>query len=117
MRSCWPRVSSPVSYTHLDVYKRQAERWSDGFTANTSIGQGFVLTSPLQMASVSATVANGGKAWSPHLLKRVMDHDKAVLENPPSLRGDLSASVKPEEIEVIRRGMWKVCLLYTSRCV
>ncbi|MDI1313555.1 penicillin-binding protein 2 [Prosthecobacter sp.] len=87
---------------------RPAERWSDGYTANTSIGQGMVLASPLQMASVSATVANGGKAWSPHLLKRVMDHDQAVLENPPSLRGDLSASVKPEQIEVIRRGMWKV---------
>ncbi|WP_395747948.1 penicillin-binding protein 2 [Prosthecobacter sp.] len=84
------------------------ERWSDGATANTSIGQGYVLASPLQMASVSATVANGGKAWSPHLLKRVVDHDQAVLENPPSLRGDLSASVKPEEIEVIRKGMWKV---------
>jgi penicillin-binding protein 2 len=87
---------------------RPAERWSDGYTANTSIGQGMVLTSPLQMASVSATVANGGKAWSPHLLKRVMDHDKVVLDNPPSLRGDLSASVKPEEVEVIRKGMWKV---------
>ncbi len=84
------------------------ERWSDGATANTSIGQGYVLASPLQMASVSATVANGGKSWSPHLLKRVMDHDHAVLENPPSLRGDMSASVKPEEIEVIRKGMWKV---------
>jgi penicillin-binding protein 2 len=87
---------------------RPAERWSDGYTANTSIGQGMVLVSPLQMASVSATVANGGKAWSPHLLKRVMDHDKVVLDNPPSLRGDLSASVKPEEVEVIRKGMWKV---------
>ncbi|MEZ5385448.1 MAG: penicillin-binding protein 2 [Prosthecobacter sp.] len=87
---------------------RPAERWSDGYTANTSIGQGMVLASPLQMASVAATVANGGKAWSPHLLKRVMDRNEVVLDNPPSLRGDLSQSVKPEEIEVIRKGMWKV---------
>ena len=87
---------------------RPAERWSDGYTANTSIGQGMVLASPLQMASVTATVANGGKAWSPHLLKRVMDRDEVVLDNPPSLRGDLSQSVKPDEIEVIRKGMWKV---------
>lgn len=87
---------------------RPSERWSDGYTANTSIGQGMVLASPLQMASVAATVANGGKAWSPHLLKRVMDADEEVLNNPPSLRGDLSQSVKPEEIEVIRKGMWKV---------
>ncbi len=85
-----------------------AERWSDGATANTSIGQGYVLASPLQMASVAATVANAGKAWKPHLLKRVMDHDSVVLDNPLSLRGDLSASVKADEIEMIRKGMWKV---------
>lgn len=85
-----------------------AERWSDGATANTSIGQGYVLASPLQMASVAATVANGGKSWNPHLLKRVMDHDKILLDNPPSLRGDLSANVKADEVEIIRKGMWKV---------
>jgi penicillin-binding protein 2 len=87
---------------------RPAERWSDGYTANTSIGQGMVLASPLQMAAVTATVANGGKSWNPHLLKRVMDRDQVVLENPPSLRGDLSQNVKPDEIEIIRKGMWKV---------
>ncbi|MFO1482869.1 MAG: penicillin-binding protein 2 [Verrucomicrobiaceae bacterium] len=87
---------------------RPNERWSDGYTANTSIGQGMVLATPLQMASVAATVANGGKAWSPHLLKRVLDGSEIVLDNPPSLRGDLSANVKADEIEVIRKGMWKV---------
>ena len=87
---------------------RPNERWSDGYTANTSIGQGMVLASPLQMASVAATVANGGKSWFPHLLKRVMDHDQVVLDNPPSIRGDLSANVKADEIEIIRKGMWKV---------
>jgi len=87
---------------------RPAERWSDGYTANTSIGQGMVLASPLQMAAVTATVANGGKSWNPHLLKRVMDRDQVVLDNPPSLRGDLSQNVKADEIEIIRKGMWKV---------
>ncbi len=87
---------------------RPTERWSDGYTANTSIGQGMVLASPLQMASVTATVANRGKSWNPHLLKRVVDGDKVVLDNPPSLRGDLSANVTPDEIEIIRKGMWKV---------
>jgi len=87
---------------------RPTERWSNGYTANTSIGQGMVLASPLQMASVTATVANGGKAWSPHLLKRVMDGGEVVLDNPPSLREDLTKRVKPDEIEVIRKGMWKV---------
>ncbi|MBL9183164.1 MAG: penicillin-binding protein 2 [Verrucomicrobiaceae bacterium] len=92
----WLRANSPN------------ERWSDGYTANVSIGQGSVLATPLQMASVTATVANGGKSWKPHLLKRVMDGDKVVLENQPSIRADLSTKVKPVEIEVIRKGMWKV---------
>lgn len=84
------------------------ERWSSGFTANTSIGQGQVLASPLQMASVVSTVANGGKAYFPHLLKKVMDADKLVLDNEPKLRHDLSAEVEEDEIELIRRGMWRV---------
>lgn len=84
------------------------ERWSSGFTANTSIGQGQVLASPLQMASVVSTVANGGKAYFPHLLKKVMDGDKMVLDNEPKLRHDLSAEVAEDEIEMIRRGMWRV---------
>lgn len=92
----WLRANSPN------------ERWSDGYTANVSIGQGSVLATPLQMASVTATVANGGKSWRPHLLKRVMDGDKIILENQPSIRADLSTKVKPVEIEVIRKGMWKV---------
>ncbi|MBK8091955.1 MAG: penicillin-binding protein 2 [Verrucomicrobiaceae bacterium] len=91
----------------LRIHK-PGERWSDGYTANTSIGQGFVLATPLQMASVTATVANGGKAWRPHLLKRVVDGSQIVLENQPSLRGDLTANVKAEQIEIVRKGMWKV---------
>jgi penicillin-binding protein 2 len=66
------------------------ERWSDGYTANTSIGQGMVLASPLQMASVTATVANGGKSWNPHLLKRVMDGDKMNWTTRPA-----SARISP----------------------
>ena len=36
------------------------ERWSQAYTANVSIGQGYVLASPLQMAMAYAAVANGG---------------------------------------------------------
>lgn len=92
----WLRVNEPNS------------RWSDGQTANVSIGQGAVLATPLQMAAVTATVANGGKSWKPHLLKRVTDGDQIVSENQPSLRADLTQTLKPEQIELVRKGMWKV---------
>jgi cell division protein FtsI/penicillin-binding protein 2/beta-lactamase regulating signal transducer with metallopeptidase domain len=46
------------------------ERWSTGFTANTSIGQGFMLATPLQLAVLAATVGNSGKVPQPSLLKK-----------------------------------------------
>jgi penicillin-binding protein 2 len=82
---------------------------SQGLTANTSIGQGYVLVTPLQMASVTATVANGGKSFVPHLLKRVMHGDKLVKENPPQLSGDLLANgITAQKVELVRKGMWNV---------
>jgi penicillin-binding protein 2 len=85
------------------------ERWSNGFTANTSIGQGFVLATPLQMASVVATVANGGKSFRPHLLKRVVNGTEVVLEKKPDARADMEKEgYTGQEIEMIRKGMWKV---------
>jgi len=87
------------------------EKWnSPGTTANTSIGQGDVLATPLQIASVTATVANAGKSYRPHLLKRVTNGARVVEEREPDVRSDLaSEGILPDEVEMIRRGMWKVC--------
>ena len=43
------------------------------YTANVSIGQGYVLASPLQMAMAYATVANGGIAYEPRLVQTVLN--------------------------------------------
>lgn len=86
---------------------RPQERWSNGHTANTSIGQGMVLASPLQMASVSATVASG-KSYAPHLLKRVMDGTEVVLDRKPTLRADMSQFFPDKDLDLVRLGMWKV---------
>lgn len=47
------------------------EPWYDGDTANFSIGQGFVLVTPLQLARMMAAVANGGVLVEPHLTKAI----------------------------------------------
>lgn len=83
------------------------DRWSNGHTANVSIGQGSVLTSPLQMACVTAAVASG-KSWKPHLLKKVMDGDQLVVEKQPELRADLTEHFVDKDLETVRNGMWKV---------
>jgi penicillin-binding protein 2 len=95
------------------------ERWSQGYTANTSIGQGFVLASPLQMAMVTATIANRGISYQPRMVLRVTDQQgkdvvdpetgKLVAPPEPVVRADLrAAGVTSEQIEQVRRGMWKV---------
>lgn len=46
------------------------ERWFAGDTANLSIGQGYLLVTPLQIARLVAVIANGGELVQPHVLKR-----------------------------------------------
>lgn len=56
------------------------EGWYDGDTANFSIGQGFVLVTPLQVARMMAAVANGGYLVTPYLIQRVGAEDAVVKE-------------------------------------
>ena len=85
-----------ICWSYADWLKSNSpnERWSQGYTANTSIGQGFVLTTPLQMASVTAAVANGGYVRFPRLL----------LDAPATPAIDLREhGVKPEVLDIIAR--------------
>jgi penicillin-binding protein 2 len=89
---------------------RPRERWSTGQTANTSIGQGYVLTTPLQMAMVAATVANGGVSYYPRIVDKVLDRNGDVIrQESVKVRADLrDQGLTAEQIESVRRGMWDV---------
>ncbi len=84
------------------------EKWSDGHTANTSIGQGYVRVTPLQMAVMISAVANGGTVYQPRLVQGIgqtTEHGtRATREFPAAVkRGDLG--VKPENLAAIREGL------------
>ncbi len=51
------------------------ERWVGGDTVNMSIGQGYLMVTPTQMADALAMVANDGIVYKPHVLKEVRDHN------------------------------------------
>ena len=51
----------------------QEKDWYAGDTANLSIGQGELMTTPLQAARAMAMVANGGRLVMPHIVKRIVD--------------------------------------------
>ena len=92
------------------------ERWSQAQTANVSIGQGYTLVSPLQLAMAYVAIANGGTCYYPRLVDKVLKQDgSAVLDdqgNPvapqPRVRSDLREEISPDHIELVRKGLWKV---------
>src|SRR5438094_1281491 len=93
------------------------ERWSQAQTANVSIGQGYTLVSPLQLAMAYATVANGGTCFYPRLVDKVLnqdgspvldEHGKPAVPQTPRMRSDLRREVTPDQIELVRKGLWKV---------
>src|SRR5881392_1863075 len=92
------------------------ERWTSAQTANVSIGQGYTLVSPLQLAMAYATIANGGICYYPRLVDKVLKQDGSPLLDeqgnpaapPPRVRSDLRQEIPPDRIELVRKGLWKV---------
>lgn len=81
---------------------RLREGWYQGDTVNYSIGQGFLLTTPLQMARVFAAVANGGRLVVPRL--------NSAKE--PSWQ---ELGVSNANMDLIRRGVYEVVARGTGR--
>lgn len=63
-------------------WKRQrfGAPWYDGETAIAAIGQGFMLATPLQLAAMTAAVANGGKVLRPQVVQRIEGWDGTILK-------------------------------------
>jgi len=74
------------------------EVWYPGDTANLSIGQGYLLVTPLQIARLVAIIANSGNLVEPHILKNIGGAGAANFKTE-NLR------VSKEDIEAVRRGM------------
>lgn len=80
--------------------KTHKERWYDGETANFSIGQGYLLATPLQIARMISAVANGGYLVRPHVVERIGGQKSVVLRK--------KIPVKKRTLEIIKEGMRRV---------
>lgn len=87
--------------------KRFGKRWYHGETLPVSIGQGAVLMTPVQLASMAATIANDGAIYRPHLVKRVVDADgKTLRETKSEIIG--TAPFSKESFRLVKLGMLAV---------
>lgn len=76
----------------------QAESWSSGDTYIASVGQGYVLATPIQVLLSAAIVANDGKFVQPTLVRDVLDSEGTVIEPfVPKLRWDLTVDPMIQE--------------------
>ncbi len=65
-------------------WKRQTQDlpWFPGETVILGIGQGFMVTTPIQLASAAAAIANRGQVVQPHLLRAIEDGESGAIDYP-----------------------------------
>ena len=90
--------------------ERFKQKWYAGDTVSVGIGQGYMLATPLQLATAVATLANGGVPVHPHLLKAVEDArthvSKAFVPAAGSAPREAAAPiVRPENLAIVRAAM------------
>jgi penicillin-binding protein 2 len=84
--------------------KPEQQKWYAGETISIGIGQGYNAYTPLQMALATATLANNGVMFRPHLVKHIQDTrsgEKRILEPEPIK----TLPWKQEHVDFVRNAM------------
>lgn len=93
--------------------KRFNKEWFAGETVSVAIGQGYNAYTPLQLASATATLANDGVMFRPHVVDYVEDV-RTKVQTPVEPKPLRNLEWNPEHIAVIKRAMVGVNLQGTS---
>jgi len=83
------------------------DKWYPGETISVAIGQGPVLVTGLQMASVLASIATGGMRIQPHLLSAVLEPDGKVKDVAHSKRDEIKG-IDQRYYEAVKKALWGV---------
>ena len=80
------------------------EPWYIGDTYHLSIGQGYLLTTPLQVANYTAAIANGGTLYKPHMVSEIFDENGEVISK---YQGEVIKNnfIDFKNMETVRLGM------------
>lgn len=87
--------------------RRMGVAWQGGETLSVSIGQGFNLTTPLQLANMISSIANGGTCFTPLIVKKIQNASgETIKEFNPEIKGYLPVS--PKNLDIVKKGLWEV---------
>jgi penicillin-binding protein 2 len=84
--------------------KRYKEKWYGGDTVSAGIGQGYDLTTPMQLAFATAVLANDGVGYRPHLVRQVQhggSNDTAI----PEVKPEFNLNLNPEQVAFVKSAM------------
>ena len=80
------------------------EPWHPGETISAAIGQGYNMTTPIQLANLIAAVGNGGTLYRPQIVSHIQGEDgKIKNKTRPEIIGRLPVS--PQTLEIVRKGL------------
>ncbi len=94
------RIPSPEWKKEFNRNNAQYQVWYPGDTVNMAIGQGDILTTPLQMAYLYAGIANGGKFIKPHVMKTLQTVDGKVAKTAP-VETAAEMSLNPQMLQAV----------------
>ncbi len=84
--------------------RRYKQKWFAGDTVSVGIGQGYNLSTPLQLAQATAVLANGGTAFRPHIVREIQNSQtsatRAVEQQPIN-----NLNLKAENVQLVRQAM------------
>jgi penicillin-binding protein 2 len=89
------------------------EKWYIGDSYHASIGQGFIKTTPLQLANYIAAIANNGILYEPHVVNRIKKNDGNLeIINPKIIRQNF---ISNKVLNIVRDGMRQVVVSGTAQ--
>ena len=89
---------------------KQNRKWYPSETISVSIGQGPIIVTPLQVANMTAAVANGGKVFQPHVVRYVdrVQKDGSYKRFRVPSRVLHEVNLAPAALKSVRDGLWQV---------
>ncbi|MEH6659444.1 penicillin-binding protein 2 [Leeuwenhoekiella marinoflava] len=93
----------PDSDYYNRAYKYPKYKWFSTATISNSIGQGEVSLTPIQLANVTATIANRGWYYTPHIVKKIEDQTELI---PEEYRTKNVTTIDPVNFEPVVEGMF-----------